>query len=547
MNNNTREPFFLLFLCHFIFFLNLPHIFVILIAIKIIEQAGARTDHKVRLGAWSWDTNTGEEFRVGAGLAEPYAITLCAVEYFEATGSILRMLLQHLSPNTLHYGRNLLHHAILCGNARAVNLLLSCGADAEAPVKTQKTERPIHMAARLGLAEVLQCLINSGCDLNSRTDSGDTALMICAKNKRADCLRVLALAGADFGLVNIVGQSVSSFAESNRWSLGFQQMVLDIIRAGKIPKSSNTSLFSSLNFVAQAGDTEALKVLITCGEIDLDYQDNNGVSAVMIAALKGHVEVFRLLVYAGADVKLHNKAGETAITLSELNQNRDLFEKVMLEFALEKGNHNAGGFYALHRAARRGDLDAVKLLASRGYDMNVPNGDGYTPLMLAAREGHRSMCELLISFGAKCEIENARGETALLLARTYTGMKNDAEHVIRDELARKLVLNGSNVQKHTKRGKGTPHGKEIKMIRDGGLLRWGKSRRRNVICREADVGPSPAFQRNRQNKGDADAPGMFRVLTTKNKEVHFVCDGGLEMAEMWVRGINLVTREAICG
>ena len=75
-----------------------------------------------------------------------------------------------------------------------------------------------------------------------------------------------------------------------------------------------------------------------------------------------HSEAFRLLVYAGADVKLCNKSGDTAITLSEFNQNRDLFEKVMLEFALEKGNRNGGGFYALHCAARRGDLDAVRLL-----------------------------------------------------------------------------------------------------------------------------------------------------------------------------------------
>ncbi|KAJ6754419.1 ANKYRIN REPEAT-CONTAINING [Salix purpurea] len=324
------------------------------------------------------------------GLAEPYAITWCAVEYFEITGTILRMLLQRLSPDTPHLGRTLLHHAILCGNAAAVNVLLSSGANVEASVKTQKTEfRPIHMAARLGSSETLQCLIDSGCDINSMTDSGDTALMICAKYKQEECLRTLAMAGADFGLVNTAGQSATSFAGSNQWSLGFQQVIVEVIRAGKIPESSSASVFSPLIFVAQAGDIEALKALIKWGEVDIDYQDDSGFSAVMFAALNGNVEVFRLLVYAGADVKLRNKAGETAITLSGLNQNHDLFEKVMLEFALQMGNRDDGGFYALHCAARRGDIDAVKLLMSRGYDVNVPDGDGYTPLMLAAREGHR--------------------------------------------------------------------------------------------------------------------------------------------------------------
>ncbi|XP_034707198.1 ankyrin-3 [Vitis riparia] len=516
--------------------------------VRLLLQAGARTDIKVRLGAWSWDMASGEEFRVGAGLAEPYTITWCAVEYFEVSGAILRMLLQHLSPNTLHFGRTLLHHAILCGNTGAINVLLNCGAHVESPVKTTgKTEfRPIHMAARLGLATVLQSLIDFGCDLNSKTDSGETALMICAKYKQEDCLRVLAMAGADFGLVNITGQSASSIAVSNRWTLGFQQAVLDAIRARKVPRSSSFQVFSPLMFVARVGDVYALKTLIGQPEIELDYQDDNGLSAVMVTAIEGHVEAFRLLVFAGADVKLSNKYGETAITLSELNQNHDLFEKVMLEFTLEKGNRNAGGFYALHCASRRGDLDAVRLLTSRGYDVNVPDGDGYTPLMLAAREGHGSMCELLISCGANTEVKNARGETALSLARK-NGMKNDAECVILDQLARKLVLGGDWVLKHTKGGKGTPHGKEMKMMGALGVLRWGKSSRRNVICREAEMGPSSAFQKNRQRQGDADEPGLFRVVTTKNKEVHFVCEGGLEKAELWVRGIKLITREAIFG
>ncbi|KAF5961685.1 hypothetical protein HYC85_002894 [Camellia sinensis] len=514
-----------------------------------ISVAGARTDIKVQLGAWSWDTASGEEFRVGAGLAEPYAITWCAVEYFEHSGAILHMLLQVVSPNTPHYGRTLLHHAILCGNIGAVNVVLGCGAHAEAPVKTtQKTMfRPIHMAARLGLSTILQCLIDYGCDMNSMTDTGETALMICVKYKREESLKVLATAGADFGLVNIAGQSALSIAGSSQWSLGFQQAVLDVIRAGIVPKSSNVSIFSPLMFIARLGDIQALKALIGQAEIDLDHQDDKGFSAVMVTAMEGHVEAFRLLVYAGADVKLCNKSGETAITLSGFNRNRDLFEKVMLEFAIEKGNRNGGGFYALHCAARRGDLDAARLLVHIGYDINFPDGDGYTPLMLAAREGHGSMCELLISYGARCDLRNAKGETALSLATKNGGAKNDAIRVIMDELARKLVLSGDLVLKHRKGGKGSPHSKVIKMVEATGVLRWGNSSRRNVICREVEVGPSLSFNRLRQRKGDAGEPGVFRVVTTKNKEVHFVCEGGFEKAELWVRGIKLVTREAIFG
>lgn len=88
------------------------------------------------------------------------------------------------------------------------------------------------------------------------------------------------------------------------------------------------------------------------------------------------------------------------------------------------------------------------------------------------------------------------------------------------------------MKKDTKAGRGNPHRKLLKMVE--ATLKWGKSSRRNVICRDAEVGPSSAFRWNQRNKFDADQPGVFRVVTTKN-EFHFVWEGGLEMAQLWVR------------
>lgn len=499
----------------------------------------------VRLGAWSWDMDTGDELRVGAGLSEAYSITWCAVEYFEASGSILRMLVRHLSPNTLHCGRTLLHHAILCDNVRAVEELLKSGIDKETPVEiSSKTDlRPIHLATRFGYADILQCLIAAGCNIDSKTALGDTALMICSRHKHQDCLKVLVSGGADFGLINSDGQSASSIATSVKWTLSFQQVVVDAILAGKVIHSSNASVFSILMFVTRANNAEALKKLIEGSNINLDEQDNDGYSAAMIAAAAGHVEVFKLLLHAGANINLQNKHGETAISISELNQNSDELEKVMLEYAVEEGRNNTTGINALHCAAKRGDQDLVHTLINKGYEVNATDSDGYTSLMLAAKGGHGQVCELLISNGAKCDIENAKHETALALAKE-TGKDNTAEQVILDELAVNLVINGSFVKKHTKCGKGSPHLKLLKMVEKVGILQWGKSSKRNVICKAAEVGPSAKFRQNCRRKLDLEDTGVFHVVTTKNKEVHFVSQGGLEMAQLWVRGISLVTKKA---
>lgn len=488
---------------------------------------------------------------MGVGLAEAYPITWCAVEYFESSGAILHMLLCHLSPNSLHIGRTLLHHAIVCNNEKAVNILLNSGADTEVAVQTSEETNvhPIHMAARLGSWNILQCLINNGsCNLDSQTKSGDTALMICARYKHEKCLRVLISAGADLGVVNSSGHCATSIANSVQWIKAFHKVILDAFRAGKDVKSSNASRFSSLLFVTRANEIEALKKLIQNRNIDINEQNANGFSAAMVAAVGGNVEAFRLLLYAGADVtKLKNKYGLTALNLIDLSHNVELFHKVMFEYELLKGcNGTSTEVNPLHRAAQYGDINIVQKLLKEGYDVNAFDGHGYTPLMLAARGCRGEMCELLISCGAKCDIQNERHETALSLARE-NGAGNDAERVILDELARRVVLCGARVKKHTKCGKGSPHRKNLVMVGAAGILRWGKSNKRNVVCKEAEVGASAKFRWNRRKKFDVDEPGMFHVVTTRNKQVHFVCKGGVEMAELWVRGIRLVTREAIFG
>ncbi|KAI3696449.1 hypothetical protein L1987_79465 [Smallanthus sonchifolius] len=520
--------------------------------VRLLLQAGARTDTKVSLGAWSWDLTTGEEFRVGAGLAEPYSITWCAVEYFEQTGSILNMLLQHISPNIPHFGRTIIHHAILCANLKAIEVLLNRGADPEFAIQSIEGtgSRLIHMAARLGYYTVLNHLVvQDGCDLDSKTEAGETALMICARYKHVDCLKLLARSGADFGLVNIANQCVQSIAGSVRWTLGLRQVILDVVQTGTVLYSSDTSIFSTLMFVTRINDIESLeKIVYQTGVVDLNEQDENGYSAGMVAVINGHVDAFRLLVYAGADLNLENKYGETAISLSKASVSSGDFEKVILEYALTKSTPKSSKitFYTLHRAVSLGDYDTVEKLTIGENDVNAPDSDGYTPLMLAARGGHGRICELLISKGAVCDIENARHETALTLARER-GVGNDAERVLLDYLACGLVLGGGRVKKHCKGGKGCPHSKQLVMVEGNGLLRWGKSSRRNVVCKCAEVGPSPSFRWNRRKKADRDEAGLFRVVTTRNKEVHFVCEGGVETAELWVRGIELVTREAIFG
>ncbi|XP_074566971.1 putative 26S proteasome regulatory subunit p28 [Curcuma longa] len=234
---------------------------------------------------------------------------------------------------------------------------------------------------------------------------------------------ILVSAGADLGLRSFSDDSATSAAASSNWSIGFRDAILGVIRA--VPRSSNPAIFSSITFAAHHGDVTSLEVLLRRPGIDIDEQDGIGYSPVMITVKEGHVEACRRLVFAGADMNLQNKDGETTIDLLQSKENRELFEQVLLEFTLERGE--TGHFHALHFAARRGDMAAVRLLTKRrGSDVNALDGEGYTPLMLAAREGHGGSCEALILAGAECRLATRRGETALSLARANAKLGKEA-------------------------------------------------------------------------------------------------------------------------
>ncbi|KAG0456521.1 hypothetical protein HPP92_024309 [Vanilla planifolia] len=480
--------------------------------VRRLLQAGARADDMVQLGAWSWDAASGEEFRVGAGLAEPYGAVWCAVEYFESTGTILRLLLQHCSPNSLHMGRSLLHHAIVCGRVSAVDILLSWGADCDLPSRTAsgKELRPLHIAASHGHTAILQRLVDNGSDIDSRTDAGETAAMISARNKRAECIKALAFAGADFGLVSSANVSAVLLAAEGSWCKEFREAVLDAMRSGGVPSSSAPSVFMPLMFAAEVGDVCALEALLGGRELDgINKQDDD----------------------AGADVKLENRAGDTAITLSQSSEKCHIFKQVMLELAQLKGEDT----YSQRSSARQGDTLAMRITDKIGGEVDAPDGNSSTPMASAASGSDGSLCET-----PSCD-------TPLSLARRNAKECTTAEEVIIDERARRFVLGGGRVKKHTKQGKGTPHAKVLKMDGEMGVLRWGTSARRSVVCRVAELGGSSAFQRARGKKGDGAEEGLFRAVTASGKEVHFVSEGGDEIAELWVRGILLVTKAMFDG
>jgi len=90
------------------------------------------------------------------------------------------------------------------GHQETVRLLISAGADVNAQDKWRRTA--LHSAASAAgkpmpaadkPVEIVQLLIAAGADVNARDSNGQTALMVAARSRSLDAIKILLAAGAD--------------------------------------------------------------------------------------------------------------------------------------------------------------------------------------------------------------------------------------------------------------------------------------------------------------------------------------------------------------
>ncbi|XP_067660340.1 putative ankyrin repeat protein RF_0381 [Haliotis asinina] len=184
----------------------------------------------------------------------------------------------------------------------------------------------------------------------------------------ASCRRLRATGGASI----LVNRGNCGSRECNETSL----YVEDRCKMGCLKAPPLCDLYNASEF----GDFSRVNTILSQGRINTDCQDWIGRTAVMCAALKGHLEVVQLLVTKGANVNLIDKFANNI----------------------------------LHLACLGGDVDVVKYILSQ--DMAYIDGRaqrGRTPMMLAAENGHKEVVELLVGEGADMSLVDKQRDNIL--------------------------------------------------------------------------------------------------------------------------------------
>ena len=157
------------------------------------------------------------------------------------------------------------------------------------------------------------------------------------------------------------------------------------------------------------GDLAFIKAHVTKAEIEA--RDRRGATPLMHAAAFGNLEIFRILLDAGADVNATNESKATALLWAARQPEK---ARLLIERGADPNAKSKQGFTPLMGASiRPGNSAIVALLLEKGADANASSLLGFSALHLAAKAGDVESMRLLIAKGADAKLADAIGRSSL--------------------------------------------------------------------------------------------------------------------------------------
>ncbi|CBH17435.1 hypothetical protein, conserved [Trypanosoma brucei gambiense DAL972] len=247
----------------------------------------------------------------------------------------------------------------------------------------------LHFAAFNGDLDMLYMLLEYKPTLSLKNYDGNTPLIMAAKVRQHEAIKVLVDAGADVNFRTPTGGTAAHFAAS----MGHVDTVRYLVGLGADVMHVDCETGSLLHWAAHSGDVDCLGAMIYEFRVPIDIKDSNGGSPLFTALFMKKVEAVEFLLEHGAD-----------------------------PHTVVEGDLST----PLHIAVEHSNTECVKLLLSYGANPNSKNKSGDTPVAIAEREKKQSALKELLKLPVS---EEKRKEEANRFKMQGNKVFEDGENV----------------------------------------------------------------------------------------------------------------------
>jgi len=188
-------------------------------------------------------------------------------------------------------------------------------------------------AAKEGNIDEVRRLLNLKVDINAVDIDGDSALTCAVKGKHLEIVRLLLDAGADINLTVKYGRTALIFASF----LGLEEIInLLLERKALLNVGIDATPLTGAMF---RGHSNIVRLLLNAGA-NINHPSGNGRTVLMVAALKGDLDTVKLLLRMGANKDLLDREGNTALSLAQTHK-QGQYEEV-IELLTKRPSSNLG-------------------------------------------------------------------------------------------------------------------------------------------------------------------------------------------------------------
>ena len=311
-----------------------------------------------------------------------------------------RLLSAGADPNVTRWnGETALMIAAGAGSAEEVKLLLAAGVDGNA-AEREKGQDALMWAAAEGHREVVDLLLQRGANVKAASKSGFTALLFATMRNDSASVRRLLEAGADpnYALPDKEKTKVLVVAGAYQST----EAAIALLDGGANPNVADRRGRTPLHLAAEAGSLALVRKLVAKGANlnaktekiappeDFIYRLPGGEQTPLLLAAKyNHVDVMRVLIEAGADVKLKNQDGDT-LFLAAAGSGHLTAAQFAYAYDQDVKAIDHYGFTAMHESVNMTrDLatqpemtELVQYLADIGVPLDEPDSHGRTPIQV---------------------------------------------------------------------------------------------------------------------------------------------------------------------